>query len=42
MAISTTGSYISFSSNKNYTASEFTSTFDKLDTQILDKVTGNN
>lgn len=39
MAISPTGNYTSFSFNKNYTVSEFTSACDKLDTQILDKVT---
>lgn len=42
MAISPSGNYTSFSSNKNDAVSDFTSCYNKLDTQIPEKITNNN
>lgn len=42
MAISPSGNYTSFSSNKNNTVSDFESSYNKLDTQIPEKITSTN
>lgn len=42
MAISPSGNYTSFSSNKNDAVSDFESSYNKLDTQIPEKITNNN